>query len=289
MLVYTWGYIYMDPITAAIIAALASGMAEVGKESVLDAYKALKSLLSRKFGSHSQLIKAVEDLEHNPSSQARTAIVQEEVAKAKADQDPDLRRAAYSLYQQVNYSSVSQSNQVAYGNRNVQQQAGQDAYNVSGRGNVAKAGRDVIYGRPGLIVLLAIVLVAIFAFLIWQLFPSARQLVGANPTPTPTLVTATPNGTLTAFCQLVRAAGSDYAYTSLTSDNFRSHVSRQQFNQQWGFSNNPLTSCIPSIVSSSDTTATGTIATQTFSSQQNQMYNVTLVKKNGQWEIDSMP
>ena len=278
----------MDPITAAIIAALSSGMAEVGKESVLDAYKALKSLLSRKFGSHSQMIKAVEDLEHNPSSQARTAVLQEEVAKAKADQDPDLRRAAYSLYQQVNRSSVSRSNQVAYGNRSVQQQAGQNAYHVSGRGNVAKAGRDVNYGRPGLIVLLAIVLVAIFAFLIWQLFPSARQLVGANPTPTPTPITATPEGTLTGFCQLVRASGSDYAYNSLTSDNFKKQVSRQQFNQQWGFSNNPLSSCIPSIDSSSSTTATGTIETQSFSNQQNQLYNVTLVKKGGQWEIDSM-
>lgn len=214
----------------------------------------------------------------------------EEVAKVKADQDPDLYRAAYSLYQQVHLSSVSRSSQVAYGNRNVQQQAGQNAYNVSGRGNVTKAGRDVVYGRPGLIVLLAIVLVAIFAILIWQLYPSARQLVGANPTPTPTPtpITATPNGTLMYFCTLVRANGSDYAYTSLTSDNFKKQVSRQQFNQQWGFLNNPLTSCIPSIDSSSGTTATGTIETQTFSNQQNQMSKVTLVKKNGQWEIDSM-
>lgn len=278
----------MDPITAAIIAALSSGMAEVGKESVLDAYNALKSLLSRKFGSHSQVIKAVEDLERNPSSQARTAVLQEEVAKVKADQNPDLRRAAYILSQQVNYSSVSRSNQVAYGNRNVQQQAGQNAYNVSGRGNVAKAGRDVVYGRTGLVVLLAIVLVAIFAFLIWQLFPSARQLAGANPTPTPTPITATPNGTLTYFCALVRANGSDFAYTSLTSDNFKQHNSRQQFNQQWGFSNNPLSSCIPGIDRSSATAATGTIETQTFLNQQNQLYNVTLVKKDAQWEIDSL-
>ena len=279
----------MDPITAAIVAALSSGMAEVGKEGVLDAYKALKSLLSRKLGPHSQVVKAVDALEHNPSSQARTAVLQEEVAKAKADQDPDLRSAAYSLYQQVNRSSVSRSNQVAYGNRSVQQQAGQNAYHVSGRGNVAEAGRDVIYGRPGLIVLLAIVLVAIFAFLIWQLVPSARQLAGANPTPTPTPITATPEGTLAGFCQLVRATGSDYAYTSLTSDNFKKQVSRQQFNQQWNFFNNPLTSCIPIIDSSSGTTAIGTIETQTFSNQQNQQkYNVTLVKKGGQWEIDSM-
>ncbi len=278
----------MDPITAAIVAAISSGMAEVGKESVLDAYKALKSLLSRKFGSHSQVIKAVEDLEHNPSSQARTAVLQEEVAKTKADQDPDLRRAAYNLYQHVNRSSVSRSNQVAYGNKNVQQQAGQNAYHVSGRGNVAKAGRDVIYGRTGLVVLMAIALVAIFAFLIWQLVPSARQLVGANPTPTPTPITATPDGTLTYFCTLVRANGSDYAYQALYSDNLKKQVTSEQFNKEWGFFNNPLSSCIGTIKSTSGTTATGTITTQNAQNQQNQMYSVTLIKKDGQWKIDNL-
>ena len=278
----------MDPITAAIIAAISSGMAEVGKEGVLDAYKALKSLLYRKFGSHSQVIKAVEDLEHNPSSQARTAVLQEEVAKAKADQDPDLRRAAYSLYQQVNQSSVSRSNQIAYGNRNVQQQAGQNAYHVSGRGNVTKAGRDVIYGRTGLVVLMAIVLVAIFAFLIWQLVPSARQLVGANPTPTPTPITATPGGTLTYFCALVRANGSDYAYQDLYSDNLKKQVTAEQFNKEWSFFNNPLSSCISTIKSSSGTAATGTITTESAGNQQNQVYSVNLIKIDGQWKIDSL-
>ncbi len=278
----------MDPITAAIVAAISSGMAEVGKESVLDAYKALKTLLSRKFGSHSQVIKAVEDLEHNPASQARTAVLQEEVAKAKADQDPDLRRAAYNLYQQVNRSSVSRSNQVAYGNKNVQQQAGQNAYHVSGRGNVATVGRDVIYGRTGLVVLMAIVLVAIFAFLIWQLFPSARQLVGANPTPTPTPITATPDGTLTYFCTLVRANGSDYAYQALYSDDLKKQVTSEQFNMEWGFFNNPLSSCIGTINSSSGTTATGTITTESARNQQNQVYSVTLLKKDGQWKIGSL-
>jgi hypothetical protein len=278
----------VDPITAAIIAAISSGMAEVGKEGVLDAYKALKSLLSRKFGSHSQVIKAVEDLEHNPSSQARTAVLQEEVAKAKADQDPDLRRAAYSLYQQVNQSSVSRSNQVAYGNRNVQQQAGQNAYHVSGRGNVTKAGRDVIYGRTGLVVLMAIVLVAIFAFLIWQLVPSARQLVGANPTPTPTPITVTPGGTLTYFCALVRANGSDYAYQDLYSDNLKKQVTAEQFNKEWSFFNNPLSSCISTIKSSSGTAATGTITTESARNQLNQVYSVNLIKIDGQWKIDSL-
>jgi hypothetical protein len=125
-------------------------------------------------------------------------------------------------------------------------------------------------------------------YLIWQLFPSARQLVGANPTPTPTPITATPDGTLTYFCTLVRANGSDYAYQALYSDNLKKQVTSEQFNKEWGFFNNPLSSCIGIIKSSSGTTATGTITTQNAQNQQNQMYSVTLIKKDGQWKIDNL-
>ena len=276
----------MDPITTAIVAAISAGLTEVGKEGFLDAYNALKSLLIRKFGSQSQVAKAVEDLEHNPSSKARAAVLEEEVAKVKADQDPQLRRAAYILSQQVNRSEVSRSNQVASGKKGVQQQAGQNAYHVSGKGSVASAGRDVIYGRTGLVVLMAIVLVAIFAILIWQLFPSAYRLVGATPTPTPTPLTVTPDGTLNLFCSLVRTAKTGDIYQDLYSANLKKQVTAAQFDQEWGGVYNVVTSCIPSINSSSGTTATGSLAVQKF--LHNQVYSVTLIKEDGQWKIDSL-
>lgn len=284
----------MDPITTAIVAALTSSIADVAKKGVLDAYEALKALLKRKFGSQSNVVKAVEDLESNPSSQARTAVLQEEVAKAKADQDSDLLQYAYYLSQQVHHSSVSRSNQVAYGNTNVQQQAGQNAYHISGSGTYTKAGRDVrqniTYGRTGLVVLVVIILAALFTFIIWRILSQAFAVSVVVPTPMPTAtVASTPAGTLTNFCLLVRANGSDYAYNGLYSDKLKSQVSLEQFNQEWGFFNNPVSTCGGTINNSSGTTASGTITAESFNTKQNEKYNVTLVKDGkGQWKIDSM-
>jgi hypothetical protein len=67
----------MDPITTAIIAALALGVAggvqEVGKEVVVDAYQALKTTLRQKLGAESEVVDAVEKLEKKPDSEGRRA------------------------------------------------------------------------------------------------------------------------------------------------------------------------------------------------------------------------
>ncbi len=277
----------MDPITTAIVTALSAGLAGVGKESIRDAYQGLKMLLNRKFGSQSKVVKAVEDLEGNPSSQPRTAVLQEEVAKAGADRDPELLRTANYILQQIHYSSSFRQS----GNANVQAQAGQNVFVNSGRGRSTMAGQNIIYGRPWIVALVAIVLVAIFAFLIWQLFPSVRQMIpglAAAPTPTPSL-TATPAQSLTSFCALIQANGSSYAYTELYSDHLKQQVTPQQFEQQWSYATKPVSSCIGNISSSSDNSATGTITVQDFPNNQIEVYSVTLIKdQNGQWKIDSM-
>ncbi len=46
----------MDPITTAIVAALAA----LSKDAIKDGYNALKSTLKKKFGSESDLVDAVE-------------------------------------------------------------------------------------------------------------------------------------------------------------------------------------------------------------------------------------
>src|SRR5262245_22301291 len=99
----------MDPITAAIIAALTSVITEVGKQGVQDAYNALKSVLARKYYSRSRLLKVIDDFEKNPYSQEQKTVLQQEIKKAKADQDQELLYYAYNLSQQVNQSSVSRS------------------------------------------------------------------------------------------------------------------------------------------------------------------------------------
>ena len=71
----------MDPITTAIIAALAN----LSKDAIKDGYNALKNTLKKKFGSESDLVDAVDKLEKKPDSEGRKAILQEEFEIAKCD------------------------------------------------------------------------------------------------------------------------------------------------------------------------------------------------------------
>ncbi len=95
----------MDPITTAIVAALSvgvmSGLTETGKQVISDTYNGLKALLKKKFGSQSEVVKSVENFEAKPASPSRQGMLQEEVEAVKAEQDPDLLQAAYTLLNQI--------------------------------------------------------------------------------------------------------------------------------------------------------------------------------------------
>jgi hypothetical protein len=91
----------MDPITLAIVTAVAAGISagvpKVAEQAMLDGYNALKSLIKQRFGSDGDLVKAVENLEAKPESEGRKTTLQEEVVEAKADQDPEILAAAEKL------------------------------------------------------------------------------------------------------------------------------------------------------------------------------------------------
>lgn len=91
----------MDPVTTAIIAALAAGIIKssstVGEKAIVDAYEALKALIQHKFGSDSKVAKAVNELEEEPDSEGYKAVLKEQVAKAKVDQDSEVLTAAQAL------------------------------------------------------------------------------------------------------------------------------------------------------------------------------------------------
>jgi hypothetical protein len=95
----------MDPITTAIIAGVTAGVVggttEVGKKVIVDAYEALKAVLRQKCGLDSDLVEAVEKLEKKPDSAGRKETLKEEVEAAKADQDPDIVKAAQALLDQL--------------------------------------------------------------------------------------------------------------------------------------------------------------------------------------------
>ena len=88
----------MDPITTAIVTAVATGLAQ---DVIKDSYQALKVALNKKFGSESDVIDAVEKLEKKPDSEARKAALQEEFEIAKVNDDPDLLKLARDLLDKI--------------------------------------------------------------------------------------------------------------------------------------------------------------------------------------------
>ncbi len=126
----------MDPITAAIVAALTlgvtSGITETSKKAVSDAYEALKGLLKKKFGHESEVMKSVERLEIKPDSTGRQATLQEEVTTAHAEQDPDILKAAQTLLNLISSQpGGSQYNQYISGNYNAITQSGPATININ--------------------------------------------------------------------------------------------------------------------------------------------------------------
>ena len=111
----------MDPITSAIIAALANLSSTVIK----DAYDALKTVINRKWGADSQLSKAVKNLEEKPDSSGRKEVLQEEVKAANADQEPQLHELAQAIFKAVESLQAQTS-----GSTTISQKAGDNAVQI---------------------------------------------------------------------------------------------------------------------------------------------------------------
>lgn len=146
----------MDPISAALIAALATGVAkgvtEVGTKLIPDAYHALKRALQEKFGVDSNVVEAVDSLEKKSDSKGRAETLQEEIKAAGADQDPELLRLAEALQQAVKESGTGTSYQATLsGTGALAQGEGASAVAATGEGSIAigQVGRDVNLDAPG--------------------------------------------------------------------------------------------------------------------------------------------
>ena len=87
----------MDPITTAILAAVAA----VSSNAIKDSYSVLKALLKKKFGEESDLVEAVNKLEAKPQSKGRQATVQEEIEAVKANDDLEIVQLAQSLLEKL--------------------------------------------------------------------------------------------------------------------------------------------------------------------------------------------
>ena len=83
-----------EPVTTAILAALAVAGSETVKLAVDEAYAGLRSLLVRKLGGSSNGVEALAKLEEDPTSAGWKETTIKELAKAGVDQDPELVAAA---------------------------------------------------------------------------------------------------------------------------------------------------------------------------------------------------
>ena len=91
----------MDPITMAIVTALTagatSGLTEVAKATITDAYQGLKNVIKKKIGDKSDVITSIEVFEAKPQSVGRQQTLNEEIVDAQLAQDQDILQAAQSL------------------------------------------------------------------------------------------------------------------------------------------------------------------------------------------------
>jgi len=90
----------MDPINtliAAIVAGSVVATQDVATQAVKDGYAALKALLVRKFGETSDVADALQKVENKPNSEARQALLTEELDSAGASQDLELVQRAQAF------------------------------------------------------------------------------------------------------------------------------------------------------------------------------------------------
>jgi len=84
----------MDPITTAIISALASGITQ---GTVADTYNGLKQLIKTKYSNRNDLIISIDKLEQKPQSNARQMELQEQVEENQMNENSYIVEAAKKL------------------------------------------------------------------------------------------------------------------------------------------------------------------------------------------------
>ena len=84
----------MDPVSAAILAAISAGalagISQTAQSSVVDLYQALRAKIIQKFRRTSDVTTALEQIEARPESSARRALLEEEIARSGMAKDPEI-------------------------------------------------------------------------------------------------------------------------------------------------------------------------------------------------------
>jgi hypothetical protein len=94
----------MDPITlvvAALVAGLTAGVTDTAKSAVKDMYESLKARLQKKVEVKADAQQALVNLEKKPDSEARQAVLREELAGLGIEKDADLLALAKALLEKM--------------------------------------------------------------------------------------------------------------------------------------------------------------------------------------------
>ena len=91
----------MEPITAAIVAALASGIGSATNTAISDAYSALKTKLTDILSSDSDAVDALQSLEKKPDSSGRQNVLNEELLQANVEQSAEIKQLLKHLLENL--------------------------------------------------------------------------------------------------------------------------------------------------------------------------------------------
>lgn len=119
----------MDPITTALVVALATGVAggagQVGKEIIVDAYAALKDALKDKCGVDSKVMQALDALEEEPDFEPNQTALAGRMEQAEVTTDSTLLNLAETLLSNIKEQPGGETHiQNAVGNYNAQADRG---------------------------------------------------------------------------------------------------------------------------------------------------------------------
>ena len=106
----------MEPITVILIAALTSGLSEVGKSAAKDAYGAVKDKLADLMGRESEPLQALEKLEKAPDSAPLQQALNSQLSTNNLTEEPDLKGLIEALTQAL---AESQSGQASLAKFNI--------------------------------------------------------------------------------------------------------------------------------------------------------------------------
>jgi hypothetical protein len=144
----------MDPITlitTALVAGAVAASKDVAAQAVKDAYAGLKALIVRKFGDKSDAEDAMAAVEKRPDSEARQAMLAEELSMAKAAEDAEVLKQAQALLDMLkdtksvdatNYAQQIQNSILAQGERAAAASSGGVAISGEVGGSINTAERE---------------------------------------------------------------------------------------------------------------------------------------------------